>query len=1066
MLKKMIKKLKYLYSKKDVGFQYISIYMHTLIENKKNNIRQKLTFPIKAMNAIKNIILGFLLKKMKYISEHYSNGINQKKVAICIGFTKWKRGYFQEYIKEYDIFYLHNYIPTFIVISILKQFDTKYDVFVWSYQEKKRLRSFFELNNTVIKRVEDGFIRSIGLGANQTKPLSLIIDNEELYFNVQKQSRLETIIFNNVLNYSKKELDIACKYIEEINLKKITKYNFKNTIPIDTLKMYLNLQKKTVLVIGQVEDDMSIKLGAQTKIDNLDLLKLAYEENRGANIIFKPHPDVLYKKRKNSIGLDEYAKYGLVVMDNITLFDLIELSDHVYTITSLSGFEALMQGKKVTCLGSPFYAHWGLTDDRDKIIERRKKYLLSLEQLFYAAYIEYPTYLLGNLERTIDAIENYEHMESYTFKDEFIFFDINNNLLLDDLKNKKIAIITASEDISKLYAGMKVVSSSTTIFTLTNAEANKIIEKKELNPKDVIWLARAYATPLSEVENKAVDMTHKISEVYKIFINELVDNIFIEEVKEKLIDTLCLSLEDRIYDQCAIIESLNLLSEDYDKILVFIDNYNRVKIFTNLLISYIDTSKLVFTSNKKMNLKDFKSFLNSDDEVNNMIYSAKKTKSILEKNIIQFKKLWFDFLLPTEEKDKNQLNKDNKKAIIIGNLVDRNYAYYPSVQELVYIIDRFGYSLEFVAAHRLNNNSFNNYRWLLLEISSKISLVDTFSLLISDKKVLNEIKLIVAFLLKSILLSIENKFSKEIKFFLYENIKRAVNELAYQLLFFSKALEITQSIDVVFTTMERSVYSRFIVIAAQFNNKKTIGIQPQVISTSIRYKKPEVDYMCVIDEMQKDNFSILGFDKKKMFSVGSANLRKHLLQIKEEEVVTLVNDESIVSMLFIMQHSMSNTMINIITQLIDVCKTNNYMLFIKPHPHQEKSTILKVADLSNQYNNIVLLANDDNTYKYIKNCNIIIGLFSSAVFEAMLFGKDVLILKDEEIDKSIDFSKLNISLTSNIKDDIKSVLMHYIENTQLAERIRRKRDEFIQNSPYYYSNTEFIKILENGVLNE
>ena len=69
----------------------------------------------------------------------------------------------------------------------------------------------------------------------------------------------------------------------------------------------------------------------------------------------------------------------------------------------MSGFEALMRGKKVTCIGAPFYSNWGLTDDR-QIVTRRKNYNLSIEQLFYAAYIDYPIYLNGSFESTLDEI--------------------------------------------------------------------------------------------------------------------------------------------------------------------------------------------------------------------------------------------------------------------------------------------------------------------------------------------------------------------------------------------------------------------------------------------------------------------------------------------------------------------------------------------------------------------------------------------------------------------------------------------------------------------------------------
>ena len=60
-------------------------------------------------------------------------------------------------------------------------------------------------------------------------------------------------------------------------------------------------------------------------------------------------------------------------------------------MTSLLGFEALLRGKKVTCLGVPFYAGWGLTDDRAMPVTRRVA-TPTLAQLAHAVLIDYPRY--------------------------------------------------------------------------------------------------------------------------------------------------------------------------------------------------------------------------------------------------------------------------------------------------------------------------------------------------------------------------------------------------------------------------------------------------------------------------------------------------------------------------------------------------------------------------------------------------------------------------------------------------------------------------------------------------
>jgi len=81
-------------------------------------------------------------------------------------------------------------------------------------------------------------------------------------------------------------------------------------------------------------------------------VKKAIKENPDAQVIVKPHPMTLDNPDIVStlIELD-----CLILTQSIHLVDALETIDHVYTITSLGGFEALLRGKKVTVLGRPFY---------------------------------------------------------------------------------------------------------------------------------------------------------------------------------------------------------------------------------------------------------------------------------------------------------------------------------------------------------------------------------------------------------------------------------------------------------------------------------------------------------------------------------------------------------------------------------------------------------------------------------------------------------------------------------------------------------------------------------------
>ena len=70
---------------------------------------------------------------------------------------------------------------------------------------------------------------------------------------------------------------------------------------------------------------------------------------------------------------------------------MIEAVDKVYVVTSQMRLEAVLAGRDVVCFGAPFYAGWGLTDDRVGLPRRTAR--PSLEQLFAAVYFDYSRYI-------------------------------------------------------------------------------------------------------------------------------------------------------------------------------------------------------------------------------------------------------------------------------------------------------------------------------------------------------------------------------------------------------------------------------------------------------------------------------------------------------------------------------------------------------------------------------------------------------------------------------------------------------------------------------------------------
>lgn len=146
---------------------------------------------------------------------------------------------------------------------------------------------------------------------------------------------------------------------------------------------------RRILVPGQVEDDASILTGAGAIRTNRDLLRIARTAHPEAVIIYKPHPDVEAGLRTGDVG--DISGLADLVAENADPLALLDAVDEVWTMTSLLGFEALLRGLKVTTLGAPFYAGWGLTSDRGNVPERRSA-RPGLLGLVHASLIDYPRY--------------------------------------------------------------------------------------------------------------------------------------------------------------------------------------------------------------------------------------------------------------------------------------------------------------------------------------------------------------------------------------------------------------------------------------------------------------------------------------------------------------------------------------------------------------------------------------------------------------------------------------------------------------------------------------------------
>ncbi|GAP38677.1 capsular polysaccharide export protein, LipB/KpsS family [Piscinibacter sakaiensis] len=241
-------------------------------------------------------------------------------------------------------------------------------------------------------RLEDGFLRSVGLGADLVRPLSWVVDRLGIYYDAGAPSDLERLLAQEPIDAALRRRAAALR--EALVAAGLTKYNLGGAAPWRRPAACAP-GRPVVLVPGQVESDASIRHGAGAVHGNLALLRAVRADRPQAWIVYKPHPDVVAGLRSGRIdGAEERAVYDELVTD-APMAALLEAVDEVQVMTSLAGFEALLRGRPVSTHGAPFYAGWGLTRDLGlpPAVAARRGRMRSLDELVACALLLYPRYV-------------------------------------------------------------------------------------------------------------------------------------------------------------------------------------------------------------------------------------------------------------------------------------------------------------------------------------------------------------------------------------------------------------------------------------------------------------------------------------------------------------------------------------------------------------------------------------------------------------------------------------------------------------------------------------------------
>ena len=509
---------------------------------------------------------------VELIGENWiSNSKSGKGIALLIGFNPWKREVVSHYLDDYKTAFLMG-TPTIGKLNRLEKTfinqisDEELTIFIWGKKDKKKIfkryLSLMKLRKPSLKvcYVEDGFLRSINAGVFHSRPASLCFDFGANHFE-NKETDLEELL--NTVKLTKAEHEEAQRLVSFFIDARLTKYFNPQafTYKKDFEKLKNVNAEETVLVIGQVETDASIVYGGGEVKTNIELVKKARKENKGKRILFRPHPDIFSKDKKTE--LDAIKNIAEVLDPNYSLYDSFYLASTVYVISSLSGFEALIHGKKVVVFGTPFYSNWGLTDDRVKIERRTAK--LDIATLFKVVYDIYPKYLhpISNTKSSFLEIASYFIVDTLLFK--YVSELESDELLLNTFKYQDL--------LCPAYKVLVYLAKTKTV-TLANTEDLQKIIGDEFRLKHYPQIALLLENTcnydqLAVISNTALSILNESCSLKKNIDSQLLESVL----------------------KSILAAHRGSNSRPFDKITSLIDYLNESviseKLLTNIVISYL-----------------------------------------------------------------------------------------------------------------------------------------------------------------------------------------------------------------------------------------------------------------------------------------------------------------------------------------------------------------------------------------------------------------------------------------------------------------------------------------------
>jgi len=156
--------------------------------------------------------------------------VDPESQLIGINFTSWKRNYIKSFLQyEQELVFIAS-----INEASKNNFNAKPQFISWASKDQSEVNKIIEKWGGVAWYMEDGFIRSSGLGTDLTAPASLVLDKTGIYYDPSNPSDLESLLQNK--QFTDDEMNRASELISSLLKNELSKYNLGREFKTSDLK--------------------------------------------------------------------------------------------------------------------------------------------------------------------------------------------------------------------------------------------------------------------------------------------------------------------------------------------------------------------------------------------------------------------------------------------------------------------------------------------------------------------------------------------------------------------------------------------------------------------------------------------------------------------------------------------------------------------------------------------------------------------------------------------------------------------------------------------------------------